>query len=95
MRRILKPGGSLIISNLDPGALHGLARVRCWIRIFYRGFTGYRIKPPKGFGNNVTTERQLCDLLASAGFEVVSTETITDPSRSSNIPVQYIKALKV
>jgi ubiquinone/menaquinone biosynthesis C-methylase UbiE len=28
MRRILNPGGTLIISNLDPGALKGLDRIR-------------------------------------------------------------------
>src|SRR5262245_56877406 len=39
MRRILKPGGTLIISNLDPGALNGLDRFRCLIRILYHGFT--------------------------------------------------------
>ena len=95
MRRILKPGGTLIISNLDPGALSGLDRVRCWIRVLYQGITGYRVKPPKGFGKNVLTEKQLCDLLGSVGFEVISRETIKDSSRSSNIPVEYIRAAKV
>jgi len=95
MRRILKPGGTLILSNLDPGALSGLDRVRCWIRVLYQGITGYRVKPPKGFGKNVLTEEQLCNLLANSGFEVVSAETIKDTSRSSNIPVEYIRAVKV
>jgi ubiquinone/menaquinone biosynthesis C-methylase UbiE len=95
MHRILKPGGTLIIANLDPRALNGLARVRCLIRILYHGFTGYRVKPPKGLGKNVMTEKQLCDLLGQSGFEVVSTETIRDMSRSSNIPVEYIRAVKV
>jgi hypothetical protein len=40
-------------------------------------------------------EKQLCDLLRTAGFEVISTETIKDTSRSSNIPVEYIKAVRV
>jgi ubiquinone/menaquinone biosynthesis C-methylase UbiE len=44
MRRILKPGGTLIISNLDPGALNSVDRVRCLIRILYHGLTGYRVK---------------------------------------------------
>ena len=57
MRRILKPGGTLIISNLDPGALNRLDRVRCLIRIVYQGLIGYRVKPPKGFGKNVMTEK--------------------------------------
>ncbi len=95
MRRILKPGGTLIISNLDPRALNGLDRVRCLIRILYHGLIGYRVKPPKGFGKNVMTEKQLCDLLVKSGFVVFSTETIKDTSRSSNIPVEYIKAAKV
>jgi ubiquinone/menaquinone biosynthesis C-methylase UbiE len=94
MRRILKPGGMLIISNLDPASLNSLDRVRCLIRILYYGLTRYRVKPPKGFGKNLVTEKQLCNLLGKAGFEVISTETIKDTSRSSNIPVEYIKAVK-
>jgi hypothetical protein len=59
MRRILKPRGTLIISNLDPNALSGADRIRCLIRILYHGFTGYRVKPPRGFGKNTMTETQL------------------------------------
>ena len=96
MRRILKPGGTLIIANVDPRArVNGLDRVRCLIRIFYHGATGYRTKPPKGFGKNVMTEKQLCDLLGKSGFKVISAEMIKDPSRSSNLPVGYIRAVKV
>ena len=50
MRRILKPGGTLIISNLDPGALKGLDRIRCLIRILYHSLSGYRVKPPRDWG---------------------------------------------
>ena len=95
MRRILKPGGTLIISNLDPGALNGVDRVRCLIRILYHGLTGYRVKPPKGFGKNIVTEKQLRELMGKSGFKVASTETIKDPSRSSNIPIEYIRVVKV
>ena len=95
MRRILKPGGTLIIANLDPGALNGLDLARCRVRVLYRGLTGYRVKPPKGLGKSIMTEKQVCNLLGKAGFEVVSTETIRDASRSSNIPVEYIRAVKV
>jgi ABC-2 type transport system ATP-binding protein len=95
MRRILKPGGTLIIANLDLRALKGLDRIRCLVRILYYGFTGYRIRPPKGFGKNVISEKNLCDLLNRAGFGAISAERIRDPSRSSNIPVEYIKAVKV
>lgn len=94
MHRILKPDGKLIIVNLDPRALKGLDRIRCLIRILYRGFTGYRLKPPKGFGRNVITEKELCALLAQRGFKIIGAETIRDRSRSSNIPVEYITAAK-
>ena len=95
MHRILRPGGTLIIANLDPRALSGLDRVRCLLRITYHGLTGYRTKPPRGFGKHVMTERELCDLLGHSGFEVLSTETIRDPSRSSNIPLEYVRAMRL
>jgi ubiquinone/menaquinone biosynthesis C-methylase UbiE len=94
MRRILKPGGALIIANLDSRALSGLDRFRCRTRILYQGIIRYRTKPPKGLGKNVMSEQQLCDLLRASGFAVVSTERIMDTSRSSNIPVEYITAVK-
>jgi ubiquinone/menaquinone biosynthesis C-methylase UbiE len=95
MHRILRPRGTLIIANLDMRALNGLDRVRCLIRILYHGTTGYRMKPPRGFGKNVMTEKELCDLLGRSGFEVIGTETIKDTSRSSSIPVDYIRAVKL
>ena len=94
VRRLLKPGGRLIIANLDPQALGGLDRVRCLARIVYHGLTGYRTKPPKASLNDALTERQLRDLLTGAGFEVASSERLQDPSRSSNIPVEYVRAGK-
>jgi len=95
MHRILKPGGTLIIANLDFHALHGLDRARATIRILYHGATGYRLKPPKRFIIKMLTEKQLCDLLNRSGFKVLSSEPIKDPSRSSNIPMEYIKAIKI
>jgi hypothetical protein len=95
MHRILKPGGVLIIANLDPGALRGLDRVRCLVRILYQGAKGYRLKPPKGFGKNMMSEGDLRRLLGEAGFEVLSAETFKDGARSSHIPVEYVRAVKV
>jgi ubiquinone/menaquinone biosynthesis C-methylase UbiE len=93
MDRILKPGGTLIIANLDPKALRGLDRVRCLVRVLYRGLIGYRTKPPKGFSNVVAGE-SLCNLLHASGFEKITSETIRDTSSSSNIPIEYIRAAK-
>jgi ubiquinone/menaquinone biosynthesis C-methylase UbiE len=95
MYRILRPGGTLIVVNLDPQALNGVARIRSLARIIYRGAVGYRIKPPKGFGRNVVTESQLRELLDGAGFRVGTAETIRDSSRASNIPVEYVRAAKM
>ena len=94
MHRILKPGGTLIVSNLDIGALGGLDLIRCRIRIIYCGLTGYLMRPPKGLGDSMLSEEQLCGLLEKLEFKILSTETIRDRSRSSHIPVQYIKATK-
>ena len=95
MNRILKPGGLLIIANLDPGGLRGLNRLRCGVRILYYGLTGYRLKPPKRLGKNILTEKQLFGLLGQSGFKVQSSTTIRDASRASHIPVEYIRAVKV
>jgi hypothetical protein len=51
------------------------------------------VKPPRAFGKNTMTEKQICDLLVKSRFQVISTETIKDMSRSSNIPVEYIRAV--
>jgi len=94
MHRILKSSGTLLIVNLDPLALRGLDRIRCLARIAFRGLAGYRMKPPKGLGNQLMTENQLRELLSRSGFRVVGVETIRDPARSSHIPLQYVKAVK-
>jgi ubiquinone/menaquinone biosynthesis C-methylase UbiE len=94
MRRILKPGGLLIIANLDPQALTGFDRLRCAARIVYRGALGYRVKPPKRLGRNTLTEQRLRELMERSRFQVVSSQRLRDPSRSSNIPIEYVRAVK-
>ena len=95
MHRILRPGGTLIIANLDLPALQGLDRLRCLARILDQGLVGYRTKPPKGLGRNMLSEKQLCKLLREFGFDVSSSEAVKDSSRSSNIPIEYVKARKL
>jgi ABC-2 type transport system ATP-binding protein len=95
MRRILKPGGTLILANLDLPALRGLDRIRCLLRIAFHGLRGYRRKPPARFGANVLSERQLSDLLRKLGFEVLGSEVLRDPVRSSSIPLDYVRAARV
>jgi ubiquinone/menaquinone biosynthesis C-methylase UbiE len=94
MRRILRPGGTLIISNPDPALLSGFNRFRWLARGYFYGITRYRTKPPKGLFANVLTEKQLCDLLVKSGFEVQSTEIIRNTVQTYNLPLEYIKAVK-
>ncbi len=95
IHRILRPGGRLVIANVDPMALDGMNRLRCRFRVLCYGIAGARMKPPKGFGRDVMTEGQLRDVLTRCGFRVDAAETIRDDARSSNIPVEYVRATKL
>jgi len=94
MHRILRPGGTLIIVNLGMRAVSGAARLRTVARVLFHGIFGYRVRPPKDFGRNVLTEPELRTLLQQSGFRVLKSETLRDPSRSSNIPLDYVHAAK-
>jgi ubiquinone/menaquinone biosynthesis C-methylase UbiE len=94
MHRILKPGGMLLVANVDLGALAALDRVRAIARMLYQGVIGYRTRPPKRFGSNMLTEQKLRDLLRASRFEVLAAEIVKDPSLSSNIPIEYFRARK-
>src|SRR5262249_31118798 len=72
INRILKPGGTLIIANLDLAALTGIDRVRCIARVLYQSVIGYRTKPPRRFGRNILSEQELCELLRASGFNLIS-----------------------
>jgi hypothetical protein len=91
----LRSGGTLIITNLDPAALNYLNRIRSWARVIYNGLACYRVRPPKGLGQHLLTEERLWGLLRKSAFKVIDQETISDTSRSSNIPVEYIRAVKI
>jgi ubiquinone/menaquinone biosynthesis C-methylase UbiE len=94
MRRILKPGGTLIIINPDIKSLTGFNLLRCRVRMITAGLFAWRAKPPKGFAPGVVNEQELRQLLQSAGFKDVQFEVFRDESRSSYIPVQYVRAIK-
>ena len=94
MRRILKPGGRLLIANLDVLALAAPHRMRCLFRVVYQGRRGYRVRPPRRFGRNVIGERELCDLLERHGFAILGSNTMSNLSRASYIPINYIRAQK-
>ena len=91
MHRVLKPGGKLIIANLDVHALTMPHRMRCLFRVVYQGRRGYAVRPPKRFGRNVISGAKLCRRLERHGFEVLSSETFTNAGRASYIPVNYLQ----
>ncbi len=91
MKRILKPGGTLIIANLTTGL--NLAYFLIFvIRAYYSGFRiSHTIMPiPK-----LLSQPVLRDKLESTGFKVVLVERMKDTSRVANPPVDYVKAVKV
>lgn len=92
MHRVLKPGGLLLITNLDVHALSVTQRMLCLWRVVHEGRRGYAIRPPRRFGRNVIGHDALCTLLEANGFEVLGSETITNASRASYIPVNYVRA---
>jgi len=94
MRRILKPGGTLIIANPHPGAMSAFNRFRWLVRGFYYGVTRHRVKPPKGFAKSLLRAGPLSDLLTKFNFKILSAETIRNASRGSNVPLEYIRAAK-
>ena len=95
MHRVVKPGGLLIIANLDVHALSLPQRMQCLFRVVYQGRRGYAVRPPRRFGRNVIGKAELCKLLQRSGFEVIRSETMTNNSRASYIPVDYICARKI
>jgi ABC-2 type transport system ATP-binding protein len=94
MQRVLKPGGRLLIANLDVLALTLPHRMRCLFRVVHQGRRGYRVRPPRRFGRNVIGERELCKMLERSGFKVLGSETVTNSSRASYIPINYIRSQK-
>jgi len=69
--------------------------VQSVLRVLYRGATGYRRKPPRGFGNGVLTADELRAILDEQRFSIRTMETIHDRSRPSYIPVEYVRASSV
>src|SRR5262249_19336081 len=91
MRRILRPGGMLIILNLDMPSLRGLDRIRSVARVVLPGGpcqAAEAVRDGRDEGGAATAG------LESSGFEVVPLETVRDAPRSTNIPVEYVRAVK-
>jgi ubiquinone/menaquinone biosynthesis C-methylase UbiE len=85
--RILKPKGTLIITNPDPTLLKGFRKLKFFLRsiITYRGNL-----PPASF----LSKKDLIDMFEETGFTVLNLEVIKDISDPSSVPAEYIKVIK-
>ena len=91
MKRILKPGGTLIIANLTTGL--NLAYFLLFVmRSYYLGFRISRTIMPMP---KLLSQPVLRDKLESTGFKVILVERMKDTSGVANPPVDYIKASRV
>jgi ubiquinone/menaquinone biosynthesis C-methylase UbiE len=95
IHRILAPGGTLIIANLDLKALRGFTQLRARVRVIYHGLNHYGIKTPLNLSRGTVSGDELRRLLEECNFRVVAMETVVDCARSSNIPMNYVKAIKM
>lgn len=91
MKRILKPNGTLIIANLDSG-LKAPYNMIGMLRVMYYSLMKYHRPMPAP--PSMMTGRQLSEKLEKAGFKVVSMDILRDPGKTSNFPIDYIKAVK-
>ena len=85
-RRVLKPGGLLIIADPDISFLsfYGDLKFR------FKALINYRKIPTTGHFLN---QKKIVDMLDKAGFEVVSKEIIRDEMNPNYVTANYIKAV--
>ena len=90
IRRVLKPGGSLIIVNPDWGMMNGYNRGRSTFR-FLRLYGEAIYMHPQAF--KYVPKNELIGLLAAAGFRTVSVRTVDNHLDPRNCAMEYIKAV--
>ncbi len=97
MKRILKPGGTLIVANLDR-EMKKPQKFKISYKFIIAFLAGlhatrkYHMPVPKV---NILTETQLQEKLEKAGFKVVMAETVNGTLTTPNLYVNYVKAVKV
>ncbi|MEL7671519.1 methyltransferase domain-containing protein [Methanobacterium sp.] len=84
-RRILKPGGLLIIAGPDISFLSFYGN----LKFRFKALVNYRKIPTTGHFLN---QEKIVDMLDKTGFEVVSKEIIRDETDPNYVTVNYIKA---
>jgi ABC-2 type transport system ATP-binding protein len=94
MHRILMPGGTLIVANLDVFALRVPLRLMLLFRTLAYSAIAYGRAFPRVKRDRLLSEATLRQRLEEAGFRVTHCEMVRDTSRSSNGPINYVKAVK-
>ena len=90
LRRILKPGGSLLIVNPDWSHMNGYDRGRSTFR-FLRLYGEALYMYPQAF--RYTPKNELKDLLSAAGFRTVSIRVADNYLDPRNCMLEYVKAV--
>jgi ubiquinone/menaquinone biosynthesis C-methylase UbiE len=94
LNRVLRPGGLLIIANLDIHALSTPLRFMLIARTIYYAKREYRRAMPRISPKRMLSAKVLRAKLEGAGFRVESLEQIRDRSCVYNCPVAYVRAVK-
>jgi ABC-2 type transport system ATP-binding protein len=90
VRRVLKPGGWLIIMNPDWSMMSGFNRGRSTLR-FLRMYGEAFYMFPQTF--RYLSKKDLTDLLTASGFRVVSLRTADNNLDPRNCALEYVKAI--
>ena len=85
-RRILRPGGLLIIADPDISSLSFYGN----LKFRFKALVNYRKIPSTG---HMLNQEKILDLLDKTGFEVVNKEIIRDDSNPNYVSANYIKAI--
>jgi ABC-2 type transport system ATP-binding protein len=93
--RVIKPGGLLIVANLDVQALSFPFAIMLIARTMYYAKKKYSRSMPRITPKRMLSARQLREKLEAAGFRVERSEPIRDRSCIYNCPIAYVRALKV
>lgn len=94
LQRVLRPGGALLVANLDVQALSFPRRVQLIARTIYYSKIRYNRAMPRVKPKRMLSAAQLRAKLELGGFRVDCVEEIRDRTCAYNCPVAYVRATK-